>query len=161
MPTTEPVAPLPYGGALLGTDKVKGQDSFARETVLVRLPKILQATLADNEGVYPEEVLAKLGEIAAGLAKADEDGHVRAILDDGGEDTEAWNAHLRSLGLGLLLFGRYKARLRSPRSLPAAPWHSGSTRSTAVPCRPCIHCIQRAAQRQASSSIDRRIRVLQ
>ena len=101
MPTTEPAAPLPYGGALLGTDKVKGQDSFARETVLVRLPKILQATLADNEGVYPEEVLAKLGEIAAGLAKADEDGHVRAILDDGGEDTEAWNAHLRSLGLDI------------------------------------------------------------
>jgi hypothetical protein len=109
-PSTEPLLPLPP--PLLGTDKVGGApgpqgqaeggvDSFARETVLVRLPKILQTTLAENEGAFDEDVLGKLGQIAAGLAAADEDGHVRAIQEDGGEDVSCWNDHLRAFGLDI------------------------------------------------------------
>jgi hypothetical protein len=78
-----------------------GEDSFARETVLVRLPKILQTMLDENSGAFDEETQAKLGKIAAGLAAADEDGHVRAIQDDGGEDTACWNDHLCALGVNI------------------------------------------------------------
>lgn len=109
-PSTEPLLPLPP--PLLGSDKVGGAmgprgemeggvDSFARETVLVRLPKILQTMLDENSGALDEATLGKLGAIAAGLAAADEDGHIRAIEDDGGEDTACWNDHLCALGVNI------------------------------------------------------------
>ena len=109
-PSTEPLLPLPP--PLLGTDKiggmpgprgetVGGEDSFARETVLVRLPKILQTMLEENSGAFDEDAQKKLGMIAAGLAAADEDGHVCAIRDDGGEDTKCWNDHLCALGVNI------------------------------------------------------------
>lgn len=109
-PSTEPMLPLPQ--PLLGTDRVGGtlgprgemeggEDSFARETVLVRLPKILQTMLAENSGAFDEDALTKLSSIAAGLAAADENGHVRAIRDDGGEDTAYWNDHLCALGVNI------------------------------------------------------------
>ena len=110
-PATEPLLALPP--PLCGTDRVGGVasrqggldvggvDSFARETVLVRLPKILETTLAENAGAFDAEVLSKLALIAAGLAAADEDGHVVAIGADGGEDMTCWNEHLCSLGCNI------------------------------------------------------------
>jgi hypothetical protein len=94
MPGELPLPPLPP--QLRGTDVGA---SFARETVAVRLPKILAQTLAENRD-FDEATQQRMEQIRVGLERMDEPGHVRPIGPDGAggdEDRAVWNAHIAAI----------------------------------------------------------------
>ena len=63
--------------------------SWAHSTILVRLPKIAQRVIDENQ--YPPEIVENITRLQNEI----KNGRIRYLLDDGGPDLAAWQAYIK------------------------------------------------------------------